>query len=319
VVQPRFEEEAFQKVRAQVLEEVEQRQAKIECASQDYLMQELFSVNPYGHPVRGTAATLRNLQLSDVKIQYRKLFLPNQARLAFYHGGDENLAFSALSRRWGSWVRTIEAPFTFRRAEGPREPSVLLLDRPDAKEGLFRWGALGVTRSAREFIALKVLEQYLTLSFPAWADQVASSGQIRASAVVAARRMPGHFQVNVQAPPEYLPGYLRRTLETLSQLQTGQIEQQRFEEAKHLAANEMKQALEDPASRLRELLDTSLFNVGVTYISNYGLRVGRLTPETFQSALKEVFSNRPSLTVIAGPAERLQPELTELGKVRVLH
>jgi len=318
VVQPQFEEASFGSVRDQIAAELEKRSGEPQFATQERFLAELFDGNPYGHLVRGNPTTLRNIQLGDVRLQYKKLFIPNQAHLAYYHTGDHEALFSALTRRWGSWVKGNPLPFAFRKAESAAENQVLVLNRT-LEESVARWGALSVARGDKSSYALEILEQYLTLSLPAWAGQVAGASQIRASASVETRTMPGYLEMNLQAPAPQVAGYVKKFIEALTEIQQGHIDKQRFEEAKRLTFMELRSSLENPDGLLRQLLETSLYNVGVNYILNFGVRIDRLTPELFQAATKEHFSTNKLVIVVAGPAESLQSQLSGFGKVRLLN
>ena len=313
VVRPVFLEETFQQTRQRVILEIEEEQQHLGMISQDLFLAELFQANPYAHAVKGTTETLNKLSLRDVRIQYDKLFMPNQAQLAVYHSGDRNEIFRALSRHWGSWIKDSPLSFTFRQARPPLEQQLKFLDWPSG-ESLFRWGSLGVERGSSDFYALKVFQQYLTLCLPTWANQVASEKQIQASSELEAGRMPGYLQLNIQAPPHQLIAYYQKFEGLTKELQDGHIDGQKFEEAKRLAYLEMTDSLGEPLSALYQLLETSLHNVGINYLTNYGLRLARVTPETFQNAVRKYVSLENSVLVFAGPVQSLRSELAKIGK-----
>lgn len=317
VIRPRFDEETFTKVRDRLVGEVETENQRPEAISEQLFRARLFEGNPYEHSAKGTLANLRNLYLADVKIQYRKLFMPNQAQLAVYHSGGREKLYTALSRRWGSWVRGDALPFSFRRAQAPPELRILLADRP-GEESLFRWGSLAVEKGAREYYALKVFEQYLALTLPSWASQVASEQSIKALARLEARKMPGYIQLSIQASPEQLPAYIQKFRDFLKSVHHGEIDPPRFEEAKQLAYLDFRRSFDSPAECLYQLLQTDLYSLGINFIANYGYRLHRVTPEAVQSALRRQLPLENSLLVVVGPAEILQNKLKELGKVELV-
>ncbi len=318
VVRPQFEEHVFDEVRSQVLQEIKEDQEQIETATEDLLISRIFRNNPYEHSIEGTSETLGNTFLVDVKIQYRRLFMPNQALLAFYHSEDPEAIFTSLSRYWGSWVRGRPAPFTFRPA-APVQGREALLVNAQSKDSMFRWGKLGVTRDAREYYPLKVFEQYVMLSFPEWADDIASESQIQASAAVAARKMPGYIEISIQAPPAFLPDYYRRFQSLLKDLGEGNIDVERFAKAKKLALSEFVNAIDTPASFLYEFLESDLYNVGVNYLINYGLRLERVSPDDFKSAVQEYLSPDSYVIIVAGPSTQLEPHMDQFGDLKILN
>lgn len=317
IVQAEFDEQTFEAVRNATIDELEKQSGEPVFATQQVFLSELFDLNPYGHLVRGTPKTLRNIMLGDVKLQYRRLFMPNQAHLALCHTGDQTALFNSLTRRWGAWIKSTPLPFAFRKAVPPIERRVVILDRPLA-EGVARCGTLSVARGDRNASALEILEQYLTLSLPGWARQIAEAQQVRAAASVETRIMPGFIQLSVQAPTDQVSGYLKKFDEALVEVGQGRMPRERFAEAKRLAFVEMRKSLADPLELMRKVLETSLYNVGVNYLVNYGLRIDRFTPELFQKAVKEHFDKHPMVVVVAGPAEILQSPMAGFGQVRLL-
>ena len=318
VVRPKFEEELFERLRTELLKEIEEDGQQVEVFTQRIFLKELFSGNPYGRSIRGTSQTLNNLYFRDIKIQYRKLMVPNQAKLAFYHQGNLADLLAGLSRRWGSWVRRDPVPFTFRRAQPLRQKRILVLDRP-GDSGVFRWGKLGVKRGVRDYYALKIVEEYLNLQLPGWAQEVASAGQIRALPSFEAFRMPGYIQLSLQASSRHLVPYLERFLQSLKELREGQVDLEKFEEARQLTFLEFKRSLEDPESRLFRLLDTSLYDLGIGYLTSYGRRLNRVKPNSLPAILNEYLSPDSFLLVVGGPVTKMKADLEQLGPVEILN
>ncbi len=318
VIQPEFDEESLTKIREDAIAQLETKRKDPSFLTQQYFLAELFRANPYAHLVKGTSATLRNVTLADVRYQYKKTFIPNQAYLACYYNGEAAAVVTGLTRRWGAWVKGIGAPFAFRQATSPVSPQIILIDKP-GEDAILRCGTLSTPRGDRTQTALEILQEYLTLSLPGWASQVASSQQVRASASLETRKMSGFFQLSIQAPPEQIPGYVRRYLQLITDIDQGQIAREQFEEAKRVVVQEFKNGLATPSTRLRYLLETHLYGLGVNYISNYGVRISRMTPETFQTAIREHFRERKPLMVLSGPREPLEKSLAEFGPVRLLN
>lgn len=319
VVRPDFRQEVFERVRQDLADAVRRESRTPALRTQQVFLRELFDENPYGHPVEGTVQTLESLLLNDVKIQYRRLFLPNQTQLAVLFPGDHTPLFRSLARNWGSWVRGEAAPFTFRKAEPPDQSHAVILDVAEPSAGLIRVGSLSVSRNQPEFYELEVLQHYLTLSLTDWARQVTSQTQIQASVRLEARRMPGFLQLSVQAPPSQLVQYAFKFRELLEGLQKGRLELERFKEAKELAFLDLRRKLENPESRLRQLLEVHLHGLGISFLTTYGIRLDRVGPGRFQAVLQDVLSPSRLLLVAAGDADFLRPELEAWGEVEILN
>lgn len=318
IVRPDFDEDSLERVRRRVMADLESGRDGIETRTREALISQVFDGNPYAQSVKGSLQSLENVYLTDIRFQYRRLMLPNQAKLAIYSPPDPDLFFSRFSRRWGSWVRGTALPFTFRQAP-ERDDAIVHLLNSDADSSLFRWGQLGAERSSPEYFALKVLGQYLTLHFPDWAREVSSSNQIRASARVEARKMPGLLEVSIQAPAGHIGAYLERLCRMARQLQSGEIDPGRFQEARRLVLGEYRNNLKDPFLRMFTVLETELYGLGINHISTFGLRLARVTPESLQETIRTRNVDSRFVLTVAAPADRILPLLQEIGPVDVLN
>lgn len=318
VLKPRFTEETLEKVRRQLLAEVEQAEQNLSQKSLTLLRSRLFGPNPYGHSVAGTVSTLRQITLTDVKIQYRRLFMPNQAQIAIGASDDTAQLLKSMGRYWGSWIRQEAIPFTFRRADSQPGTSVLLLDMP-GESGLFRIASLGTTRGSQDYYILKVLEQYLTLLLPEWAELIEATGQIQAEVKLESGMMPGLLQLSIQAVPDRLVAYATKFQQVIEDLKMGRVDPQRFQEAKDLAVLELANRLRNPEQALFEILESNLYGLGISYLSNYAVRIDRVHPPRFFGGLKRLFPTQSYVLVVVGPVSELAAELERFGAVEILN
>lgn len=317
VIRPSFNEEAFESARQALLQERRGEAGDPEMRSQELLLAELFVPNPYGRPVKGTVESLQKVSLNDIKIQYRRLVMPNQAQLAFYHSGERERTFRSLSRSWGSWVGREALPFTFRRAEPVKGGHILLLDG-SADNALLRWGNLGVPKTDPDYHALKVFEQYLMLSLPDWAQAVEARSHIQGQPLLEARRMPGYLQLSIRSQAGLLGQYFKQLRRFLQEVGDGQIDESRLREAKQLVLEDFRKSLRDPVRRLQTLLEMRLFEIGAGYVTTFGLRIERIDAERLQSVVERHVSAQDFVLAVTGPRAQLEPELEGLGVVRTV-
>jgi zinc protease len=319
LVRPVLEEAMFERLRAQAVEEAKAERSGLENRTQLLFTEHLFQKNPYGHPVNGTPETLKNLYLRDVKIQYRKLMIPNQAFLAIAFSGDREDLFRRQSRRWGAWVRDKAAPFTFRKSTPPERPRILIVDEPNVENSFLRWGYIGVARSSRDFLMFQILEEYLTLWLPTWAEEISANSQIRGCPKLAERRMPGYLQVSLEAPAESITLYYEKLRSSLAELREGEVNAGQFEEAKQLVFRRFEEAFDDPVEQMKLTLGAELYGLGVNYISTLKLRLERVTQEAFQERLVELLPEDRFVMIVAGEAEKLEPYFSGIGEVELLN
>ena len=316
IVNPDFTEEKFQQEKKLLLQEF-QLQHNLHDSTQSVFRRKLFGPNPYARAVKGTIESIANLSLVDVKIQYRKLIMPNQAQLALYYDDFDNRLFLSMGRPWGRWVRSEPAPFTFRKASVSTDKRIVLIDSV-ASKSVIRVGGLTIAKSDRSYYPFKVLEHYLTLSLPDWAREIENSNQIRGSVSFSSMHMPGDFQITLQVEHSHVGDYLRKCLNTLDHLAAGEINLKRYQEAKELAFLALKQRLENPKEQLVELLEANLYGLGISYLVNFGLRLDRVQPHQFSEMIARYLKEDSLIIVVSGPAPKISESLSQFGPFQLL-
>ena len=317
IVNPDLTQEHFETERTRMLKEL-QIPKDPNSRAQSIFRKRLFGLNPYGRPIEGTPVSVASLTLVDVKIQYQKLILPNQAQLALHYDDSDTRLFLSLGRPWGGWVRSDPAPFTFRKAR-PSAARRIVLVNSSASESVIRLGGLAVSKSDRYYYPFKILEHYLTLSLPDWAREIEDSNQIQGSARLSAMQLPGDFQITLQVAHSRVGDYLRRCLSTLDLLADGEINPERFREAKELAFLDLKGKLEEQKGQLFELLQANLYGLGVSHLVNYGLRLNRVQQRQISDVLTTYLKGDSLLIVVAGPAAEISPSISQFGTVQILN
>ncbi|MEJ2081269.1 MAG: hypothetical protein P8Y94_03635, partial [Acidobacteriota bacterium] len=134
-----------------------------------------------------------------------------------------------------------------------------------------------------------------------------------------ARRMPGFLQISIETQPKYAPAYVGKFLSAMDRLRTGPIDEKRFNEAKSLVLQEFVKSLADPEARIREILTSELYGVGLGFIPTFPLRLERVTPEVFQRAVSEQFPDKSYVAVIVSPGADMDSRLGQFGRVEVLN
>ena len=315
-----FKQEEFERIRSMVLTEISEEQNTAPNLTKAVLLSRLFGNNPYSHPVKGSIETVTSLFFRDTKIQYRKLLLPNQTKLALYYPGDREKLFRNLSRQWGSWVRDEPAPFTFRKSSIPETSRILVMSHQGEDSLAFlRLGFLGVEASSRHAVTLQVLREYLTFSLPDWAKEVANESHLQGTVDLASRKMPGYMLISIRCTADRVGPYIERFQKEIQGLLGGKIDERRFAEAKMLVTQQYGQHLQDPVRSIEAVLKTDLYELGIHYIVTFGLRVERITPELFQRGISATFPEGKFLAVIATPTLEIQDNLALLGEVELLN
>jgi len=320
LTRPEYRREEFERIRAEVLEEVAAEENSASWKTRSLFFSTLFGDNPYSHLIKGTKETLNGLYFRDIKIQSRKLLMPNQTKLALFYPGDRGKFFRNLSRHWGVWIRHDPAPFTFRKSLPLESSRILLLSHsPDDSQAFLRIGFLGVRANSQHAVTLLVLKEYLTLALPDWAQEIANDSQLQGNVELSNRKMPGYLLVSIRCRPDLAAPYLERFRREIQDLLEGRVDERRFAEAKMIVTQQFSRHLEDPSRSLDIVLKTDLYELGIHYIVTFGLRIQRITPGLFLRGIGDSFNQGNFLAVISTPTLEIRENLALLAPVEVLN
>jgi predicted Zn-dependent peptidase len=272
-----------------------------------FFERELFASTTYGRPLRGTADTLKNITLGDVRYFYNRFFSPNEASLVIVGSTSADLIFPKVSRIWGVWVRKEAVPFTFLPPRPPASQTVILQDDPQSPAAQFILGSLWPQRGENVYytarLAATVLQERLTKALPTSLLTVATEG----------RRMSGPFYVQAQAAADQAVDQIRKILEVVEAIKGSGCTRQELDSAQAHWIGEFYTRLGTTDGICRALLDSELYRLGINYLGVFDETVHRIDLDAVKQAAKEWFLHDGVLMVVRGPAAALRPGLSSLG------
>ncbi|GAC1546548.1 MAG: pitrilysin family protein [Candidatus Velthaea sp.] len=113
-----------------------------------------FGTSPYGHPLSGTAETLKTLTRAEVAHFHERMYRPDNAVLVI--GGDltTDAAFALAQKTLGDWKRPappLAPPMPFS-APAP-QARVVIIDKPDSGRTAIVAGRVGIARKSPDYYA----------------------------------------------------------------------------------------------------------------------------------------------------------------------
>ena len=153
VTNPPIDKETTQKVRGALIAKVTEWQNDPAYVADRAVAARLFGSFPYGRPLYGTPDSLKRIEAPDLIDAKMRFLTADNATIAISGNFDRALAFKAVRRYFGSWLKSDKAvPSTFRQ---PDEPSVTVMSLPSPNPGgaAARFGFRGVARSDRDLAA----------------------------------------------------------------------------------------------------------------------------------------------------------------------
>jgi zinc protease len=307
-----FSEEDLTDVKAQILKQLEgpaDPRQRIRTQFEDVL----FRGTSYGRPLVGTPATVRNINIGDVRLFYRRYFSPGAATLVIVTSAQSDVVLQRSARIWGVWVKKDEVPFTFLPPTAPAARTIVAEDDPASPAAQFILGSLWPRREDPAFyaatLAARILQERLTKLLPTSLLTVAAEG----------RRMPGPFYIQGQAAADQAVGEIRKILSAVEEMKNSPIKPEELAAAQKRWIDEFNSRLGTAEGICSVILDSELYRLGTNYAASFPEIVQSFDPDAVQAAAKDWILPGGVIILVRGSMTTLKGPLESLGTIQPIH
>lgn len=128
----------------------------------------LFGTFPYGRPEMGTPTSIQKIDFVDLRFAKDRFFSADNATIAISGNFDSNLAFRAVRRYFGDWLKADKKiPSTFKQPDEPDTAPSELPAGADITRAHVRYAMRGLARNDKDHAAAEILSRVLDARFKA--------------------------------------------------------------------------------------------------------------------------------------------------------
>ena len=159
MTQPRFDADAVERGRAQLLSQLKRQTTSPNDMASRAFWQTAFPDHPYGRPVSGTPETIARISIDDLKAYTKRVLARSTLKIAIVGDVDPATLGPLLDRTFGGLPATPElVPVPDIAMHGLGRRIVLPIDVPQA---VVTFGTQGIKRSDPDFMAAYVVNYIL--------------------------------------------------------------------------------------------------------------------------------------------------------------
>lgn len=323
VLRPRFEEEEFRKA-------VAEHQAGIVGAQDDpatlvrwNILRALYEGHRYGLPISGSAETVAGLALADVRAYWVDRFVPRGT--IFWAVGDvdaEQLS-AEVENLFGDLAdlplveNTPPTP-----ARTPTERRVIVVDKPELGQARIILAHEGISRTEPRRIPIALMNDVLggsgfssRLMMRVRSDEGLTYG---VGSGYSLRGVPGPFSVSTFTRVEKVREVIDLLLEEMEDIRGDRpVTEKELTTFISYNVGRFGLSLETSRSVLSSLVDLQIFGLPNDSLDTYRSRLRAVSLEDVRSAADSYLHPDRAVIVILGPAERLTPQIEDLGPVEI--
>lgn len=156
---PRFDEDAVERIRTQILADLRRATTSPGEMATEAWWHTAFPGHPYGHPVHGTLDSMPRITIADLKAYTRRVFARSQLKITVVGDIDAATAGVLIDKAFGGLPEQPDlTPVPAVSPQGLGKRIVVDLDVP---QSVITFGGLGVARNDPDFFAAYLVNHIL--------------------------------------------------------------------------------------------------------------------------------------------------------------
>ncbi len=292
-----------------------------------YMADAIFKVmvhrgTPYGHPLDGTAESIRRVTRRDLQEFHGRNYQPGNSILVVVGDSSPEDALAHAEKLLGDWkgsAPTVASPPAKPRPAMPRR--ILVLDKPDATQTEIRVGNTAARRDSPDYYALTVANQ--VLGGPA-ANRLFRELRSRqglaygASSDLIFQREVASWVAKTSTRTRETARSLQAVLEEIARLRTSPISHQELRTAKSYLIGHMALEFEtsdDVAAQTLELVEHRL---PLSYWNEFPDRIFALEAADVAVVARRYLQDDGQVIVLVGDASRFSAELRKIAPYKII-
>ncbi len=305
---PTFPRQRFGLEREKALTRLEALEDDPQVVVSNLLNREIYRGGPLQFPGLGTPASLRRLQIEDIREFHRLRYAPGNTVLVVVGNAGHAQVADLVDRRLGSWRNgrfRKNRPPAPRRQRAPRVRQRVLEGREQVHVCL---GHLGVTRDHPDFYALQVMDAVLG-SGPGFTSRIPRELRDRRGLAYAtysdltgsAGRYPGRFLAYICTSPSNRDAAVSGLMKEIESLIKDGPTEEEMELARNYLTGSFVFGFQSNAHVARFLLTAERFGLDPDFIRLYPDWIRAVDAEEVRRVARRHLDTVNFTTIIAGP------------------
>jgi zinc protease len=270
----------------------------------------------YGTPVIGTAASLQNFTIADLKAFHAAQFRPSNAVLVVAGDVTADTVVPQLERAFGGWKGAPGAkPAAAGDAAQLTARRVFLIDKPGAAQSQIRLGWIGVPRSTPDYFALRVLNTILGEAFTSRLNtnlREVHGYAYGASSRFETRLSAGSFYAGAGVQTDKTSEALKEFFNELTRIHEP-VPAAELEKAKNYLALQMPRNFETTRATSDALAQAFIYDLPADYYTTFANRIRAVTAADVKRVADKYIQADKFAVVIVGDRKAIEAGVKALN------
>ncbi|MCS7251474.1 MAG: insulinase family protein [Thermoflexus sp.] len=302
---PAFPEEEAEKVRGEILTDLQEREQDTRRMAGLRFRETLFQGHPYGRSVDGHRETVQAITQEDLVAFHRKFYSPERMIIAIVGAIRAEEGIEANRRVFGDWMAQRPVPDPLPSASPPDRWIHVHTPISGKTQTDLVMGTVGPARKDPDYYAAALANCILGVfgMMGRLGDHVRDRDGLAyyVYSRLDAGLLPGPWSVIAGVAPEHLPRALEGIRTEIRRLRERRVPAKELEENKSFLIGSLPLQLETNEGIAGVLVDMELFELGLDYLERYPEIMASLNAAEVQAAARKYMDPDRMVLSTAGP------------------
>jgi predicted Zn-dependent peptidase len=314
-----FDPAEFEKRKKRLLLELVQEKEQPSMVIGAYFNKFVFGTHGYGNPIYGTRASVKKIKSIDAKAFYYAHYRPEESALVIVGDFQTARMKKTVQELFEAW-QSKKKPPPLERISLPAfgKSRVLLVNKSDATETQFAFGALGIPRNHPDYVAVQVVNTVLGGRFTSWLNdelRVNAGLTYGAGSSFNTYKDSGTFIISSFTSTDTTVKAIDLALDVLNRLHTEGVDQETLTSARNYLIGQFPPLYETPGSRASLLAAMFIYGFDESFVNDFQKNVKNVTVEEARKIIAKHFLEDSLQFVLIGKAAAIRDQVRKYGEL----
>jgi zinc protease len=318
--EPALPADEFAKLQEQTANELVLSQENPDTvASRDLRLAIYGADSPLGRSA--TPQSVRSITLDEVKGFYQTIYRPEGAVLLISGDITTERGTDLAAKLLGDWPAGELPQVTYPPVSQPTGRTIILVDRPDAKQSVVRMAIPAYTIQSDDKFPGSVANQILNAGLDARLNKYVRAEKGLAYSVYGtfnAGRQAGTFQGGTDTKLESTADTVEAMFQVFAGMREQNVTDKELLAAQTRVAGSMVMNMQTIAQQAGFRVDGILNSYPIDYYDRYPQRIADVTADQVRAVMQRYVKDDAMTIVVVAPAEKVKQQLERLGTVQVV-
>jgi zinc protease len=316
-----FDPAEFEKRKKRLLLELAQEKEQPSIVIGAYFNKFVFGSHGYGNPVYGTRASVKKIRSIDAQAFYNAHYRPEESALVIVGDFQTAQMKKKVQEYFEAWrVKKKTPPIERMPLSAFDKSRVLLVNKSDATETQFAFGALGISRNHPDYVTVQVVNTILGGRFTAWLNdalRINAGLTYGAGSSFKTYKDSGTFVISSFTRTDTTVKTIDLALDVLNRLHTEGVDQETLTSARNYLIGQFPTLYETPGSLASLLAAMSVYGFDESFVNDFQKNVENVTVEEARNIIVKHFHKNNLQFVLIGKAAAIRDQVRKYGELIV--